>query len=35
MVYFSRHGETDWNVSERIQGQEDVDINARGQQQAA
>ncbi|WP_182548892.1 histidine phosphatase family protein [Phyllobacterium myrsinacearum] len=34
IVYFSRHGETDWNVSERIQGQEDVDINARGQLQA-
>ncbi|QND54145.1 histidine phosphatase family protein [Phyllobacterium sp. 628] len=34
IIYFSRHGETDWNVSERIQGQEDVDINARGRKQA-
>lgn len=34
VIYFSRHGETDWNVSERIQGQEDIDINARGKVQA-
>jgi probable phosphoglycerate mutase len=34
VIYFSRHGETDWNVSERIQGQADVDINSRGRAQA-
>jgi broad specificity phosphatase PhoE len=34
VIYFSRHGETDWNVAERIQGQADVDINARGRAQA-
>lgn len=34
VIYFSRHGETDWNVTERIQGQEDVDVNARGRAQA-
>lgn len=34
IIYFSRHGETDWNVSERIQGQLDIDINAHGRTQA-
>lgn len=34
IIYFSRHGETDWNVSQRIQGQLDIDINAHGQKQA-
>lgn len=34
IIYFSRHGETDWNVSERIQGQAEVDINERGRAQA-
>lgn len=34
VIYFSRHGETDWNVAERIQGQADVDINSRGRAQA-
>jgi broad specificity phosphatase PhoE len=34
IIYFSRHGETDWNVSHRIQGQVDTDINAHGRTQA-
>ena len=29
-----RHGETAWNVDTRIQGQIDIDLNPRGQQQA-
>lgn len=34
-LYFSRHGETEWNVAGRLQGRADVPINGRGRQQAA
>ncbi|RST79950.1 histidine phosphatase family protein [Aquibium carbonis] len=34
LVYFVRHGQTDWNVAERFQGQRDVDINDVGRTQA-
>lgn len=34
LVYFSRHGQTDWNVEGRIQGQMDIDINDHGRTQA-
>lgn len=34
LLYILRHGETDWNVEGRLQGQADTDINARGRAQA-
>jgi broad specificity phosphatase PhoE len=34
-VYYIRHGETDWNVEGRLQGQRDVPLNARGRAQAS
>jgi probable phosphoglycerate mutase len=34
LSYFVRHGQTDWNVAVRFQGQEDVDINSVGWSQA-
>jgi probable phosphoglycerate mutase len=33
-VYYIRHGETDWNVTGRLQGRHDVPLNARGREQA-
>lgn len=34
-LYFLRHGETDWNVEGRLQGQTDIGLNAKGKLQAA
>jgi broad specificity phosphatase PhoE len=33
-LYYVRHGETDWNVEQRLQGRRDIAINARGRVQA-
>ncbi len=35
LFYFMRHGETDWNVEGRLQGQHDIPLNAVGYGQAA
>ena len=34
ILYFVRHGETDWNRERRLQGQHDIPINALGRTQA-
>jgi len=35
VLYYVRHGETDWNVEQRLQGHYDTALNARGRAQAA
>lgn len=35
LVYFIRHGQTDWNAELRLQGQADTDLNALGRAQAS
>jgi len=34
VLYFIRHGETDFNAAQRLQGQYETSLNARGRQQA-
>lgn len=34
-IYFIRHGETDWNREGRLQGKQDIALNALGRKQAA
>lgn len=34
-LVFIRHGETDWNVERRFQGQQEVPLNRRGREQSA
>lgn len=35
ILYYVRHGETDWNRAGRLQGQRDIELNALGRAQAA
>ena len=35
IIYYLRHGETDWNVEGRLQGGRDIALNARGRAQGA
>jgi len=34
VLYFVRHGETDWNLERRLQGQHDIPLNPLGRMQA-
>lgn len=35
VLYYMRHGETDWNAERRLQGRQNIPLNARGRAQAS
>ncbi len=35
VIYLVRHGETDWNRQNRLQGKEDIELNENGIRQSA
>ena len=34
MIYIVRHGQTEWNVSKRLQGHKPITLNEKGREEA-